>query len=243
VLQAIAGVLPALVLSILLALVPSILSYLAFLQGAQTGMEKQRSVQNYYFAFLFVQVFLVVSISGSALATLGSAAQITAIPNTLATQLPKAANYFFSYMILQALSTSSGTLLQIVTLILWYVLPKLFDNTARQKWKRNTTLPTVTWGTFFPVYTNFACIALIYSVVSPIISIFAIITFTLLWVANRYNMLYVSRFQLDTGGLLYPRAINQTFTGLYVMELCMIGLFFLVRDENDKPLAYHKPSS
>ncbi|PMD46485.1 DUF221-domain-containing protein [Hyaloscypha variabilis F] len=233
VLQAIAGVLPALVLSILLALVPSILSYLAFLQGAQTGMEKQRSVQNYYFAFLFVQVFLVVSISGSALATLGSAAQITAIPNTLATQLPKAANYFFSYMILQALSTSSGTLLQIVTLILWYVLPKLFDNTARQKWKRNTTLPTVTWGTFFPVYTNFACIALIYSVVSPIISIFAIITFTLLWVANRYNMLYVSRFQLDTGGLLYPRAINQTFTGLYVMELCMIGLFFLVRDEND----------
>ena len=233
VLQAIAGVLPALVLSILLALVPSILTYLAFLQGAQTGMEKQSSVQNYYFAFLFVQVFLVVSISGSALATLGSAAQITAIPNTLATQLPKAANYFFSYMILQALSTSSGTLLQIVTLIMWYVLPKLFDNTARQKWKRNTTLPTVTWGTFFPVYTNFACIALIYSVVSPIISIFAIITFTLLWIANRYNMLYVSRFQLDTGGLLYPTAINQTFTGLYVMELCMIGLFFLVRDEND----------
>jgi hypothetical protein len=233
VLQAIAGVLPALVLSILLALVPKILTYLAFIQGAQTGMEKQRSVQNYYFAFLFVQVFLIVSISGSALATLGSATQITAIPNTLATQLPKAANYFFSYMILQALSTSSGTLLQIFTLILWYVLPKLFDNTARQKWKRNTTLPSVTWGTFFPVYTNFACIALIYSVVSPIIAIFAIITFTLLWIANRYNMLYVSRFKLDTGGLLYPRAINQTFTGLYVMELCMVGLFFLVRDENN----------
>lgn len=234
VLQAVAGVLPALVLSILLALVPMILTYLAFVQGAQTGMDKQRSVQNYYFAFLFVQVFLVVSVSGGALAALGSATQITAIPNTLASQLPKAANYFFSYMILQALSTSSGTLLQIFTLILWYVLPKLFDNTARQKWKRNTTLPTVTWGTFFPVYTNFACIALIYSVVTPIISIFAIITFTLLWIANRYNMLYVTRFKLDTGGLLYPRAINQTFTGLYVMELCMVGLFFLVRDEHNK---------
>jgi hypothetical protein len=233
VLQALAGVLPALVLSILLSLVPMILTYLAFVQGAQTGVEKQRSVQNYYFAFLFVQVFLVVSISGGIFAFFGSATQITAIPNTLASQLPKAANYFFSYMILQALSTSSGTLLQIFTLIMWYVLPKLFDNTARQKWKRNTTLPTVTWGTFFPVYTNFACIALIYSIVTPIISVFAIITFTLLWIANRYNMLYVSRFKLDTGGLLYPRAINQTFTGLYVMELCLIGLFFLVRDENN----------
>jgi calcium permeable stress-gated cation channel len=232
VLQAIAGVLPAILLAILLAVVPMIFTFLATLQGAKTGMEKQQSVQNYYFAFLFVQVFLVVSISGGALATLSSATDITAIPETLATELPKAANYFFSYMILQALSTSSGTLLQIVTLILWYVLPKLMDNTARQKWTRNTTLPNVTWGTFFPVYTNFACIGLIYIIVSPIIVFFAIITFTLLWIANRYNMLYVSRFKLDTGGLLYPRAINQTFTGLYFMELCLVGLFFLVRDEN-----------
>ncbi|KAL2065629.1 hypothetical protein VTL71DRAFT_3299 [Oculimacula yallundae] len=236
-LQAIAGVLPAIVLGILLALVPMILKYLAQVQGAQTGVAKQRTVQNYYFAFLFVQVFLIVSISGGVAAAFGNFQDVTvtSIPNTLATQLPKAANYFFSYMILQALSTSSGTLLQIATLLLWYLLPKLFDNTARQKWKRNTTLPSVTWGTFFPVYTNFACIAIIYSVVSPIIIIFAIITFTLLWIVHRYNMLYVTRFQLDTGGLLYPRAINQTFTGLYVMQLCMFGLFLLVRDENDDP--------
>ncbi|RDL31437.1 uncharacterized protein BP5553_09646 [Venustampulla echinocandica] len=233
ILQAIAGVLPALVLGILLALVPAILSYLAFLQGNQTGTEQQRCVQNYYFAFLFVQVFLIVSLTGGVAATLVSSAKdITSIPQTLATQLPKAANYFFSYMILQALSTSSGTLLQVVTLITWYIIPKLFDSTAREKWTRNTTLPNVTWGKLYPVYTNFACIALIYSVVSPIIIVFAIITFTLLWIAQRYNMLYVSRFQLDTGGLLYPRAINQTFTGLYVMELCLVGLFFLVRDED-----------
>jgi hypothetical protein len=232
ILKAVGGVLPAIVLAILLAIVPKILSYLAFVQGAQTGTEKERSVQTYYFAFLFVQVFLVVSVSSGALWALTSATTITAIPETLATQLPKSSNYFFSYMILQALSTSSGTLLQIFTLILWFVMPKLFDNTARQKWQRNTTLPTVTWGTFFPVYTNFACIALIYIVVSPLIIIFAIITFALLWIANRYNMLYVSRFVIDTGGLLYPRAINQTFVGLYVMELCLVGLFFLVRDEN-----------
>ncbi|KAI1007509.1 hypothetical protein K3495_g719 [Podosphaera aphanis] len=231
VVQAISGVLPAIVLGVLLILVPMILKYLAFLQGAQTGTEQQGSVQIYYFVFLFVQVFLVVSISGGALAALGSATNITAIPDTLATQLPKAANYFFSYMILQALSTSSGGLLQIVTLLQWYIWPKIVDKTARDKWTRNTTLPSVTWGTKFPIYTNFACIALIYSIVAPLIIVFAIITFSMLWVAQRYNILYVSRFQLDTGGLLYPRAINQTFTGLYIMELCLVGLFFLVRDE------------
>ena len=59
---------------------------------------------------------------------------------------------------------------------------------------------------------------------------FNIITFSLFWVAYRYNTLYVTKFSFDTGGLLYPTAINQLFTGLYVMELCLIGLFFLVRD-------------
>lgn len=230
--KAIAGVLPALVLVILLALVPFILDLLAGFQGSKTGAQRSEVVQVYYFIFLFVQVFLVVSIVGGALQTIARIGNdITSAPNVLAENLPKAANYFFSYMILQALSTSSGTLLQIGTLFVWFILARILDNTARAKWQRNTELPSVTWGSFFPVYTNFACIALIYSVVAPIISIFAIITFSLLWVAHRYNMLYVTRFRTDTGGVLYPRAINQTFTGLYVMELCLIGLFFLVSDE------------
>lgn len=57
------------------------------------------------------------------------------------------------------------------------------------------------------------------------------ITFSLFWFVYRYNTLYVTKFRFDTGGLLFPRGINQLFTGLYVMELCLIGLFFLVRDE------------
>lgn len=60
--------------------------------------------------------------------------------------------------------------------------------------------------------------------------IFNIITFSLFWLVYRYNTLYVTKFRFDTGGLLYPRAIEQLFTGLYFMELVMIGLFLLVRD-------------
>jgi len=149
----------------------------------------------------------------------------------LAKNLPQAANYFFSYMVLQALSTSSGTLLQIGALLTWYVLARILDTTARGKWARNVTLSDVRWGSFFPTYTNFACIALVYSIVAPLISLFAVATFVLLWVAQRYAMLYITRFESDTGGLLYPRAINQTFTGLYVMELCLTGLFSIARNE------------
>ena len=71
---------------------------------------------------------------------------------------------------------------------------------------------------------------LVYSIISPLIMIFNIITFSLFWLVYRYNTLYVTKFRFDTGGLLYPTAINQLFTGLYLMELCLIGLFFLVKD-------------
>ncbi len=233
-LQALGGVLPALALTILLSLVPLILYTLAGLQGVQTGMMRELVVQNYLFFFDFVQIFLVVSIASGTLKSLSATANtIVSIPRTLALNLPLASEYFFSYMILQALGNSSGALLQYVTLALWYILPKLFDNTARDKWNRNTALSVVNWGSYFPLYTTFACIALVYSVMAPLILIFAIITFSLYWIANRYCMLYIFKVKEDTGGLLYPRAINQTFTGLYFMELSMVGLFFLVQDTNN----------
>ncbi|KAL8298528.1 hypothetical protein RB597_006685 [Gaeumannomyces tritici] len=227
---AIAGVLPAVILAVLLILVPIILNFLAEFQGVKTNAQKSENVQRYYFTFLFVQIFLVIALSQSAVemgGLLTSNLTVDSVPNLFAEKIPKSANYFFSYMILQALSTSSGTLLQIGTLIAWYVIGRLLDTTARSKWSRQVMLPDVKWGSLFPIYTNFACIALIYAVITPIISIFAVITFSLLWLAHRHNMVYVNRFKTDTGGVLFPTAVNQLFTGLYVMELALIGLFFL----------------
>ncbi|EXL60474.1 hypothetical protein FOCG_03320 [Fusarium oxysporum f. sp. radicis-lycopersici 26381] len=239
--KAIAGVLPAVLLGLLLFLVPIILGFFADFKGAKTGSQKAEFVQRYYFVFLFIQVFLIVSIASFFAASIDAIVEnvkqlqtVGSVLDLLANNLPTAANYFFSYMILQAMSTSSATLLQLGALLMWYVIAKMLDSTARNKWSRNTRLNQVNWGRFFPIYTNFACIGLIYCVIAPLISIFAIITFALLWMAQRYAMLYVTRFEHDTGGVLYPRAINQTFTGIYFMELCMAGLFFITEDENGK---------
>ncbi|KAF7718943.1 Rsn1 domain-containing protein [Penicillium ucsense] len=228
--SAIQGVLPALFLAILVALLPLILRFLSKTQGLHTGMAIELTVQNYYFAFLFVQLFLVVTIASSASTILNNVTNVTSWPELLATNIPRSSNYFFSYMILQAMSVSAGALVQIVGLISWFILAPILDSTARSKWARTTNLNQVQWGTFFPLYTTLACIGLIYSVVAPLIMVFNIITFSLFWFVYRYNTLYVTKFRFDTGGLLFPRAINQLFTGLYFMEVCLIGLFFLVRD-------------
>ncbi|KAJ4421835.1 hypothetical protein N0V82_003534 [Gnomoniopsis sp. IMI 355080] len=234
-----AGVLPQVFLAVILALVPIILNFIAGFQGTKTGGSRSEWVQIYYFLFLFVEVFLVVSITSGALQTLVDVAgNIESLPTLLAQNLPDASNYFFSYLLLQGASVSSGTLLQVSALAVWYLLSRILDSTARAKFKRQTQLPQVKWGSFFPVYTNFACIALVFSVIAPLMSLFAILNFSMLWCAHRYNMLYVTRFKTDTGGVLYPRALNQMFTGLYVMELCLVGLFFLVQDDNGEVLCY-----
>ena len=153
------GILPQLLLALLLLLLPMILRLLARNQGVQTGMAVELTCQDYYFAFLFVQVFLVVSISSGITTILK---QLTgnpiSVPSLLAQNLPKASNYFFSYMLLQALSVSSGALLQVFSLVIWFLWAPFMDNTARQKWARQTNLPQMQWGTFYPVYTNLAVI-------------------------------------------------------------------------------------
>ncbi|KAJ5084098.1 hypothetical protein NUU61_008677 [Penicillium alfredii] len=230
--SAIQGILPALCLAILMAVLPLILRFLSRTQGLHTGMAIELTVQNYYFTFLFVQLFLVVTIASSFSTIIDNVTNVTSWPELLAENIPKSSNYFFSYMILQAMSVSAGALVQIFGLVSWFILAPIMDATARKKWARTTNLNQMQWGTFFPVYTTLASIGLIYCVVAPLILVFNIITFSLFWFVYRYNTLYVTKFRFDTGGLLFPRAINQLFTGLYVMEVCLIGLFFLVRDEN-----------
>jgi hypothetical protein len=225
------GVLPAVFIAILFALLPIILRFAAKQQGVPTGMSVELKVQNYYFAFSFVQLFLIVTISKSLIDTARDISNNpTSVTSILATNVPKASNFFFSYLLLQAFTISAGSLAQVMELVKWFIFRPILDNTARQKFQRQLSLPEVKWGTFFPVYTNLACIGLIFSVIAPLVMIFNIITFSMFWVAYRYQTLYVSTFKFDTGGLLFPTAVNQLFTGIYVMEIALIGLFSVVRD-------------
>lgn len=156
--SAVQGILPPLFLAILMAILPLILRFLSKTQGLHTGMAVELTVQNYYFAFLFVQLFLVVAISSSFSTIINHVTDVTSWPELLAQNIPSSSNYFFSYMILQALSVSAGALVQIFSLVSWFILAPLLDTTARTKWARTTNLNQMQWGTFFPVYTTLASI-------------------------------------------------------------------------------------
>lgn len=155
------GVLPPVMISLITAMAPIILRLLASVQGLYSHRAVENNVQFYYFTFLFVQIFLTVSLSAGVTTTIEELADsIETIPTVLAENLPKASNYFFSYIMMHALTTFALTLVQANGLIEMYILSPALDKTPRQKWMRGQNSGLQKWGTFVPVLTNVACIGM-----------------------------------------------------------------------------------
>ncbi|KAL9606567.1 MAG: hypothetical protein Q9179_000292 [Wetmoreana sp. 5 TL-2023] len=153
------GFFPQILLTISTAMLPVLIRSLVERQGSVVGREIELTVQTYYFWFLFIQIFLTVSLSSSAVTIMQQALERSStIPNLLATNLPKTSNYFFSYLLLQAFSTSGSTLLQLPGLLSRTVIGPLTDATPRQIVRRRMNFQESQWGTYFPIYTNMACI-------------------------------------------------------------------------------------
>ncbi|CAF1438391.1 unnamed protein product [Adineta steineri] len=228
----ITGLLPTILLAILMILLPFVLKLLAKLAGKPTTDAIDRYVQGSYFVFQVTNVFLFVTISRSVSSVIIDIVQNPPSAATiLAANIPTASNFFFSFIALQGLTVACGVLLQIVTLISFYLLGKLFDNTPRKQSRRYFTLSSLDWGTIFPIFTNFIVITLVYSIIAPLILVISGLAFGLFYIAYSYAMFYVNDFPNDSGGLAFPRAIYQSFTGVYLMEIMLAALFFLVQNE------------
>ncbi|KAF3384656.1 putative protein RSN1 [Penicillium rolfsii] len=222
----ITGLLPVVLMSVLLALVPIILRLMAKLGGDPSLAAVEMTVQNWFFAFQVVQVFLVVTVASAATSVV---TQIIAHPSSaaslLAQKIPQASNFYVSYIVLQGLSFSAGALLQIVGLILGKVLGKILDSTPRKMYNRWSGLAGLGWGTVYPAFTLLAVIGIIYSCIAPLVMGFATIGLYLFYFAYRYNVLYVSNATIDCQGRGFTRALQHLTVGCYLLIVCLIGLF------------------
>lgn len=229
------GPLVAILLALLIQLVvPALCRKLAVLVGAPTRSRRELVTQAFYFTFLFIELVLVTSISAGIFATISDIINNpVSIPNTLATNLPKAANYFFNYLIIQALAFSGSLLFQYLRVLFITLIWPWFTQTPRQEAWLQITIPHQMWANVFCIWTNFAAIGLIYSIIAPLMLIFISAVFCLFWIAYRHNYYYVQRNKVDTHGHLFYQALSQLLTGVYVLEIALIGLFFLVRDEQN----------
>jgi hypothetical protein len=223
------GIVPSILLALLMMLLPPVIRLMAKIAGEPSYTLVEYYTQGAYFGFEIIQVFLVTTISS------GAAAVISDIKNSpssamylLATNLPKASNFYIAYFMLQGFTACGGILLQIVDLVLFYVLGFALDNSPRKRWNRYNIIGSVGWGGEFPVYTNMAVITITYSIISPLLLGFSAVTFGLIYFAYLHNLIFVNS-PSEGRGIYYCRSILQTFTGLYLAEICLLGLFVLAK--------------
>jgi len=81
------------------------------------------------------------------------------------------------------------------------------------------------WGAEYPKWTNLGVIAISYACIAPLVLGFATLGIGFIYLAYRYNMIYVHDTHVDTKGGFYARALEQLMVGVYLGELCLLGLF------------------
>jgi hypothetical protein len=144
----------------------------------------------------------------------------------LATNLPGASTFFLTYALL-TITASALEIFQIGPLIMNFIFKKFVAKTPRKIWELEKTMPNQDWGTGFPPQIMIASIGIVYSTIQPIILPIVALHFTLYYLVYRHQFLYVYDKLNQTGGLLFPKAIYQVFTGVYISQLTLIGLMFL----------------
>ncbi|KAI0876880.1 hypothetical protein GGS24DRAFT_449985 [Hypoxylon argillaceum] len=219
------GLLPSVLMSVLLSLVPVVMRICAKLAGEPSLSRVELFTQNAYFAFQVIQVFLITTLTSAASAVAYTIFQHPEQATSLLSEnLPKASNFYISYFIVQGLGIGASLLSQVVGFIIFNLIYKHLSGTPRALYTKWAELSAISWGSVMPVYTNIAVISIVYAGIAPLMLGFATIGISIFYLAWRYNIFFVTDTKVDTRGLIYPRALKQLFAGIYIAELSMVGL-------------------
>ncbi|SCV03542.1 LAMI_0H08988g1_1 [Lachancea mirantina] len=224
------NLLPILTLIFLTEFAPWIFRQLSVLKGRRTGAEIERDIEQWLFVFFFIHIFLVVTISSGVPIMIEKILyDPSGIPKLLASNLPKSANFFYSFILIRGLANSGGNLLKISELISDAVYYRFNDDTPRKQRERALKLTVFNTASRFSLFSTLASVTIVYSVIAPLILPLACATFALLFFSFKCSLEGMG-FCLnasDTMGMLYPQALLQLYAGIYCLEICLVGLFAL----------------
>lgn len=126
-------------------------------RGALTESEGERSLQLWYFVFLLIELFILPTLSSGLFPTLETIIDDPSQAFTILTKnLPTASNYYFSFLIVQALSISASSITQTIRLFNFYVLGG--TNTPDSVFAKLSFTNRTRIGSNIPWYTTFAVI-------------------------------------------------------------------------------------
>eukprot|EP01090_Pellita_catalonica_P022099 TRINITY_DN8457_c0_g1_i2.p1 TRINITY_DN8457_c0_g1~~TRINITY_DN8457_c0_g1_i2.p1 ORF type:complete len:749 (-),score=100.96 TRINITY_DN8457_c0_g1_i2:2291-4279(-) len=219
------GYLPTLAVVVFMAVLVPFIKLIVTLQGLTTKSEVERSIMNKYWAFLLVNVFLVITVAGGIFHVLDSIIDDPAsIPELLAKSLPQQSLPFMLYIFIRGLSGYPLQMLRLIPFVIRLIKKKFFAKTDREKLALNLPEPFL-FSRSVARELLIITIVLSYSVMAPLILLFGVFYFALAYLSNRFNLIYVHDQGYEGGGINFPPIARRIVLAIGLFQVVMIGMF------------------
>jgi len=211
------GLMASTTLSCTLAVVPSLLSWIYQCFHLNTGTRNQHYIQNGYFIFLVVFVLFVTALGNSLLGAIYDVvATHTSLIHRLAINLPMASHFYNTYLVVQTFSYALEWLriLPLLRFISWRKV--CHEDHARELSEDANDI-----GARSAVVSFHFILALVFSSISPLICIMALISFVFARAFYGYLIMFAEPAAPDVGGKFWYTQLRHVQRGIFIYIVLM----------------------
>ncbi|CCH62604.1 hypothetical protein TBLA_0H03230 [Henningerozyma blattae CBS 6284] len=215
------GLLPTYLFTILNFGIPYFYELLTSYQGLVSYSEEETSLVSKNFFYIFVNLFLVFTLAGTASNYWGYLSDTTKIAYQLATSVKEFSLFYVDLIILQGIGMFPFKLLLVGSLI-GFPLVKITAKTPRQR-KELYNPPIFNFGLQLPQPILILIITLIYSVMSTKLLLSSFAYFVIGFYVYKYQLVFATDHLPHSTGKVWPLIYRRVILGLLLFQLTMAG--------------------
>lgn len=215
------GLLPTYLFTLLNVGIPFLYEYLTSKQGFPSYSDEEISLVSKNFFYIFVNLFLVFTLAGTASNYWAYLSDTTKIAYQLATSVKEFSLFYVDLIIFQGIGMFPFKLLLAGSLI-GFPLVKIQAKTPRQRLELYKP-PVFNFGLQLPQPILILIITLIYSVMSTRIIVSGLVYFVIGYYVYKYQLIYATDHLPHSTGKVWPLIYRRILVGLLLFQLTMAG--------------------
>lgn len=234
--QLLSGVLATAALKLFMSLLPTILySIIESTFHLKSGAQCQLKLQQWNTAFLLLFVVMVTSLGrGLTITAVIIAKEPAKVISLLASSLPSASHFYFSYVILGWIAMPAEMLrLANLTKFLWFTRVSSFGEEEAKQYSEPEHAASYGMGTRMSMLMLVSATTILFASCSPLILVFTMVYFLLAQVVYGYLLIFGESKKPDMGGLFWLQSLEILFIVLFFYVLLMVGVLRLLSKNNN----------
>ncbi|CAJ0626983.1 5568_t:CDS:10 [Entrophospora sp. SA101] len=222
------NVLPTVLVSIFMAMLPWILMELSKQECFSSYSELENAVLVRYYYFSFFNVIVVFLLGKVFLESIFNILNSPAsILETLANTLPQGATFFINYIVFNTCAHGFELVQVVPQIFLHILLTSRFVSTTPRILQRVTHPHSFQFYYYYPNHILILVITITYSTINPLVLPFSVLYFGIALLVFKYQFGYCYVRRYEAGGRFYKSVFRYTTDGLVVFQLTVLGVLWL----------------